>query len=131
MRFNDRPHRTLAPRPGNNRVLGEVTLSLPGLHGTTAFVPDSSTHPESFHLLYTGDAGITLSRDHRLIELDLIRRNGAPPLTGCHLVDMLHAADIFSTEEHIVENEHHAVSLAGVANLEPGALLGTSSSPLL
>ena len=84
--------------------MGEVTLSLPGLHGTTAFVPDSSTHPASFRLLYAGDAGITLSREYRLIEVDLVRRNGAPALAGCYLVDMLHAADIFSTEEHIVEN---------------------------
>ena len=104
MRFNDRSYRTLAPRPEDNRILGELTLSLPGLHGATAFVPDSSTHPASFRLLYAGDAGITLSREYLLIEVDLVRRNGAPALAGCYLVDMLHAADIFSTEEHIVEN---------------------------
>ena len=47
MRFNDRSYRTLAPRLGNNWALEELTLSLPGLHGVTAFVPDSSTHLES------------------------------------------------------------------------------------
>ena len=69
------------PRPGNNRVLGELTPSLPGLHGDTAFVPDALAHQERFHLLYAGDAGITLSRDDRLVEVDLVRRNGAPTLT--------------------------------------------------
>ena len=41
---------------------------------------------------------------HRLVEVDLVRRNGAPALAGCYLVEMLHAADNFSTEEHTVEN---------------------------
>ena len=83
MRFNDRSYRTLPPHPGNNRISGELTLSLPGLHGATAFVPDSSARHESFHLLYAGDAGITLSRDHPLVEVDLVRSNGAPALVGC------------------------------------------------
>ena len=43
---------------------------------------------------------------------------------------MLHVADNVSTEEHIVENGRQFIPLAGVADLEPGALLGTSSSPL-
>ena len=33
MRFHGRSFRALAPPPGNNRVLGELTLSLPGQHG--------------------------------------------------------------------------------------------------
>ena len=119
MRFNDRSYRTLPPRPGNNRVLGELTLSLPGLHGATAVVADSSARHESFYLLYAGGAGSTFSRDHRLVE------------AGCHLVDMLHAADIFSTEEHIVKNGRQFIPLAGVADLKPGALLGISSTRLL
>ena len=85
MRFNYRSYRTLAPRPEDNRILGELTLSLPGLHGATAFVPDSSTHPASFRLLYAGDAGITLPREHQLIDVHLVCRNGAPALAGCYL----------------------------------------------
>ena len=99
MRFKDRSYRTLAPRPENNQVLGKLTLSLSGLHGATAFVPASSTHSKTCHLLNAGDVGITLSREHRLIQVDLVRRNGAPALAGCYLVDMLHAADTFSTEK--------------------------------
>ena len=131
MRFNDRSYRKLPPRPGNNRVLGELTLSIPGIHGATAFFPDASTHQESFHLLYTGDSGMALSRDHRLIEIGLVRSNGAPALAGCNLLEMLHAADNFSTEEHIVENDRQFIPFAGVADLQAGALLGTSFGPLL
>ena len=119
------------PRPDNARVLGELTLSPPGLHGATEFVPDSSAHHESFHLLCEDDAGITLSRNDGLVEVDLVRSNDAPALAGCYLVDMMHAADNFSAEERVVENDRQLISLADVADLEPDSLLGTSSSPLL
>ena len=131
MRFQDRSYRTLAPCPINNRVLGELMLSLPGLQDATAFVPDYSAHPESFHLLYAGDTGVTLSRDHRLVDVDLVRSNGAPALAGCYLVNRLHAATGFSAEERIVENGRRFIPLAGVADLDPGALLDTFSSPLV
>ena len=94
-----RSYTTLVPCSMTNRVLGELTLSLPGLQGATAFVPDSSAHPESFHLLYAGDTGITLSRDHRLVDVDLVRSNGSPALAGCYLVNMLHAATDYFAEE--------------------------------
>ena len=119
IRSNDRSYRTLAPRPGNNRVWGALTLSLSGQHGATAFVPDLSTHRQSFHLLYGGDAGITLSHDHRLIEVDIVGRSGAPALTGCYLGDMLQAADTLSMEEHIVEKGSQLIPLASVAGLKP------------
>ena len=117
MRFNDRSYRMLAPRSGNTRVLGKRTLSLRGLHDATAFVLDSSTHPESFHLLYAGDADITLSRDYRLVDVDFFAGMMPRPLP----------AAISSTccTRLIIS------PLAGVADLEPGALLGISSSPLL
>lgn len=66
MRFHDLSYRTLASCQVNTLFVGELTLSLPGLHGATAFVPDSSAHPESFHLLYADATGIALSHVHRL-----------------------------------------------------------------
>ena len=98
MRLQDCSYRTLAPCPITNRVLGELTLSLPGLQGATAFVPDSSAHPESFHLFYAGDTGFTLSHDRRLVHVDLVRSNGVSAFAGCYLVNMLHAATVFSAE---------------------------------
>ena len=40
MRFQDRSYHTLAPCRINHRVFDELTLSLPGLQGVAAFVPD-------------------------------------------------------------------------------------------
>ena len=80
MRFQDRSYCAIAPCPLTSRVL------------------DSSAHPESFHLLYAGDTDIMLSRDYRLLDVDLVRSNGAPALDGCYLVSMLHAATNFSAE---------------------------------
>ena len=118
-------YRTLAPRPGNDRVLGELTLPLPGCDAKVS-VLDSSGHHESFHLIYAGDTGVMFSRDHRLVDVDVVRSNGARALAGCYLVDMLQRGRLFSTEERIVENGRQLIPLAGVADLEPGALIATS-----
>ena len=128
---NDYSCRTLTSRPGNSRILGEPTLSLPGLHGVTALVPDSSAHHERFHLLYAGDVGITLSHDHGIVDVDLVRNNDAPALAGFYLVEGLHVTDIFSTEKYIVENGRQLILLVGVLNFKPGALLSIPSSPML
>ena len=114
------------PRPGNNRVLRELTLSLTGLYGAKACVTDASAHLESFYLIYGGDAGITPSRGHRFVEVDLVRSSGAPTLASCYLVEVLHAAYNCSTEKLIVENVHQFIVLAVVAAQEADALLDTS-----
>ena len=44
---------------------------------------------------------------------------------------MLHVVDSFYTEERIVKNARQFTPLAGVADLEAGALLGSYSGPLL
>ena len=96
----------------NNRVLGELTLSLRELQGAAAFVTDSWAHPESCHLLYAGDTGSTLSRDHRLVDVDLVHSNGALALAGCYPVNMLRAATDFSAAERIVENDRQLIPIA-------------------
>ena len=40
MRFSERSYRTLTPRPGDNRVFGELTLSHQNPPGAEAFVSD-------------------------------------------------------------------------------------------
>ena len=42
----------------------------------------------------------------------------------------MYAAADFFTENHVVEVGRQLIPLAGVADLEPGALLGTSPGPL-
>ena len=82
-------------------------------------------------MLYAGDTGITLSRDYRPVNVDSVRSNGAHALVGCYLGNKLHAITDFSAEERTVENGRQLIPLAGVADLHPGALLGTSFRPLL
>lgn len=60
----------------------------------------------------------------------MLLSNGAPGLAGSYLVDMLHSATDFAVDEHLVGNDLQHISLAGTAELEPGDLLATSSSPL-
>ena len=62
----------------------------------------------------------------RLVDVDLFRRNGAPANAGCYLVHVLHAASAFSVEERIKENGRPLIPPAGIADLDPAALLGTS-----
>ena len=84
-----------------------------------------------YHLRYAGDRGVSLSRDHQLVRVALVRKNGSSALAGRHLVDMLRGSANFSVDEHLVENGLQQIPLAGTAALEPGDLIGTSSCPLL
>ena len=53
-----------------------------------------------------------------------------PALTGNYLVDMLHRDDLSSDSEIFVAHRQQHIPLGGFTDLEPGDLLGTSSSPL-
>ena len=58
MRCIDRSYRKFAPRPGDNRVMGDLTLSHPRLVGAITFVADTSA--PVFHLLHAHIPGISL-----------------------------------------------------------------------
>ena len=74
---------------------------------------------------------ISLTCDHQLVPVSLVRSNGAPALAGSYLADMLHGATDFSVDENLVESGLQQIPLVGTAELEPGDLLGTSPCPLL
>ena len=131
MRFGERSYRTLPPRPRDNRVFGELTLSHQTSTGAAALVSDFSAPAGGYHLLYAGDDGISLSRDHQLVQVSLVRNNRAPALSGSYLVEMLPGSPGFSVDEHLVENGLQHIPLAGTVELEPGDLLDTSPCPLL
>ena len=136
MRFNTRSYRTLAAKPLDDRVYGEYTFSHHDDQGAVAYVPDSSAPPEQFHLRYAGHSGISLSHEHQMVEVNLVRANGCPALTGQYLVDMF--PDV-STEELFVEHRREMfvsegrqlIPLSGAAELSPGDLLGSASAPLM
>ena len=52
MRFNTRSYRALPPRPLENRVLGELTLSHHATTGVAAYVVDPAASNGAFHLCY-------------------------------------------------------------------------------
>ena len=76
-------------RPHDNRVLGELTLSHHATTGVSAYAIDPTATDGGFHLLYDGTVGVTLSDEPQLLEVNLVRSNGSPALTGHYLDDML------------------------------------------
>ena len=132
IRFRERSYRTLPPRPSDNRVLGNLTLSHQHSSGAIDFASDCSAPTGCYRLLYAGDRGISLTRDHQLVPVFQVRSNGAPALPGSYLVDMLHGPTDFSVDQNLVVNGLQQIdALAGTAKLEPGDLLGTFPCPLL
>ena len=89
MRFNTRSYRALPPRPHDNRVFGELTLSHHATTGMSAYAIDPIAADGGFHLLYDGTVGVTLSDEPQQLEVNLMRSNGSPALTGHYLVAML------------------------------------------
>ena len=89
MRFNTRSYRALPPRPHDNRVFGELTLSHHATTGVSAYAINPIAADGGFHLLYDGTVGFTLSDEPQLLEVNLMRSNGSPAPTGHYLVDML------------------------------------------
>ena len=100
MRFNTRSYRALPPRPHDNRVFGELTLSHHATTGVSAYAIDPTATDGGFYLLYDGAVGITLSDERQLLEVNLLRRNCSPALRGQYLVDMLPQPGILSMQKH-------------------------------
>ena len=82
MRFNTRSYRALPPRPHDRRVFGELTLSHHAKTGVSAYAMDPIAEGGGFHPLFGGTVGITLSDEPQLLEVNLVRSNGSPALTG-------------------------------------------------
>lgn len=63
--------------------------------------------------------------------VNLIRSYGSPALTGHYLANMLPQPDLLSVVEHFVVSGRQVLPVTGVADLEPGDLVGVAHSPLL
>ena len=77
MRFNTRSYRALPPRPYDNRVFGELTLSHHAKTSVSAYATDPIAEGGGFHLLYGGTVGITLSDEPQLLEVCLLYTSDA------------------------------------------------------
>ena len=87
MHFNTRSYRSFPPRPSDQRVFGELTLSHHAPTGASAFVPDPLASGGGFHFRYDGADHVTLSDEPQLLAVNLVRSNGLPALTGHYLVE--------------------------------------------
>ena len=131
MRFNTRSYRALPPRPHDIRFFGELTLSHHATAGVSAYAIDPTAQDGGFHLLFDGTVGVTLSDEPQLLEVDLVRSNGSPALTGHYLVDILPQPGILSMQENFVASGRQVLPLTGVADLDPGDLVGVAHAPRL
>ena len=131
MRFNTHSYRALPPRPDDNRAFGELTSSNHATTGVSAYAIDPIAADGGFHLLYDGTVGVSLSDEPQLLEVNLVRCNGSPALTGHYLDDMLPQPSILSMQEHFVASGRQVLPLTVVADLEPGDLVGVAHAPLL
>ena len=97
----------------------------------SAYAIDPIAADGGFHLLYDGTVGVTLSDEPQQLEVNLMRSNGSPALTGHYLVAMLPQPGILSMQEHFVASVRQVLPLTDVADLEPGDLVGFAHAPLL
>ena len=97
----------------------------------SAYAIDPIAADGGFHLLYDGTVGVILSDEPQLLKVNLVRSNGLPALTRHHIVDMQPQPSIRSMQEHFVASGRQVVPIAGVADLEPGDLVGVANAPLL
>ena len=89
MGFNTRSYPALPPCPLDNRIFGELTLSHHPTTGVSAYAINLTATDGCFHLLHDGTVGITLSDEPQLLEVNLVRSNCSPALTGHYRVDTM------------------------------------------
>ena len=129
MRYTKRIYNVLPTRRHGERVMGEYFLTHNSNLGAQAYVPDFNAPDDRFHLQYAGTSGASLSSTPQLVEVNLVRANGTPALQGNYLVDTI--PDMSPTSQLFVSNGKQTIPLAGCAELEPGDVIGSASSPLL
>ena len=130
MRFAQRTY-TILPRQPSQPIFGERSLSAPRTEGLSAFISDNRPTTDTFHLEFANVQAISLLSTPSLAPVNLIRSSGVPALTGHYLVNMLPRDGASSGTEIFVANGYQTILLSGSADLEPGDLLGTPSSPLI
>ena len=131
MRFHSRSYQTLSPQP-DGRIFGELTLWIgdDNLDSAAAYIRDRESSDAVYHLVYDG-LGVSLTDSPQLISVNLVRLDGSPALTSHYMVDLPTAPDSSDPSERFVSSGRQLIPLTGCQDLEPGDVLGTTSSPLL
>ena len=94
-----------------------------------AYAIDPVASGGDFHLRYDGTVGGTLSDGPQLLAVNLDCNNGSQVLIGHCLVIILPQSDLASVEEHFVASGRLVLALVGIADLEPGDILGVTHAP--
>ena len=110
MRFSTHSYRSRAPRPLDNRVLGELTLSHHATAGVAAYAVDPTLSNGDFHLRFDGTTGVTLSDEPQLLAVILVRSTGSPVLTRHYVVNILPQPDNCSGQKHFVVSGRQVLS---------------------
>ena len=133
MLFNSRSYRSLSPRVSEHRVFGELELVHHAPAGASAYAIDPVASEGNLHLCYEGSLGVTMSDEPQLLAVNLLRTNGSPALTGHYLVGLMPQSDLLSVEEYFVTSRRQVFPIVGVgvADLEPGDILGAAHAPLM
>eukprot|EP00904_Undaria_pinnatifida_P011359 jgi/Undpi1/7353/HiC_scaffold_22.g09826.m1 len=130
MRFAQRTY-TILPRQPSQPIFGELSLSAPLTEGLSTFLSDNQPTTDTFHLEFAGVHAISLSSTPTLVPVNFVHSLDIPALTGHYLVYMLPRDGVSSETEILVANGYQTIPPSGSTKLEPGDLLGTSSSPLI
>ena len=110
--------------------MGELTLSFAS--AASVYATNEDAPSDSFHLIYSGDAGVSLSREPALVDVNLLLRSSkTPALVGDSLVTFCSDHGELSSPDVFVSNGRQCIPLVGNANLEPGDLLGLAAASLL
>lgn len=121
------PAPSLEQRPCFRRVRA-CTLRC-SLSAEGAYVPNPKTKYENSHLRYAGNIGYSLSSGHETIEFNLVQVNGTLALVGQHPVEMV--PDLAPVSELFVSHEIQVIPFSGAAEVEPGDLMGSASTPFV
>ena len=130
MRFEQCTYTTL-PRLPSRPLLGELSTATPYKDDLSSFARDNRPSHDTTHLEFTGVHEVAYSATTSLVPVTLVRFSGLPAPTGHYLVDMLPRDGLSSETELFVANGYQNIPLFEFTDLEPGDLMGTSSSPVI
>ena len=84
---------------------------------------------DRFHLVYSGDDEICLHDNPLTLSVNLVRSCGTPAPLESYLVHILPTSGIVSRQEYFASNGKQELPFTGCGILQPGDILGVSSSP--
>lgn len=124
---------TLYSLPGRgpgNRVMGELTLASRFAAGASVYATDNTVMGPSFNLRYAGTAGVPLTAEPALIDLEVVRVSGMPAFLRDYLVSFVSDLGPISSPNALASNGRQRIPLVGRTESKPYHLVGVACAPL-